>query len=225
MNRLFYSLIALLASCAVMVGCCVSLDEPQPPTPDEPQPPISEESPFEVEIVEITRASLRFNVIPTNLDSEYLCIVEEKSVVDEFTKDEYLISTIYQDIEGEANAVGKTLAEYLPSLTDKGILEDAKFSGLDIDTEYYLIIIGVDPANNYSATKDLLKSPFRTLAAEASECTFDVSTTVVDNNVTFGVSPSDKDHYWYLMTLSASDYDYYVTSEQGMQLSEYSLFT
>ena len=225
MNRLFYSLIALLASCAVMVGCCVSLDEPQPPTPDEPQPPISEEAPFEVEIVEITRASLRFNVIPTNLDSEYLCIVEEKSVVDEFTKQEYLISTIYQDLEGEANAVGKTLTEYLPTLTDKGILEDAKFSGLAVDSDYYLIIIGVDPANNYAATDDVVKTPFHTLAAEATDCTFNVRTTVVTNNVTFTVEPSDKDHYWYLMTLSASDYDYYVTSEQGMQLSDYSLYT
>ena len=158
MNRLFYSLIILLASCAVMVGCCVSLDEPQPPTPDEPQPPINEEAPFEVEIVEITRASLRFNVIPANLDGEYLCIVEEKSVVEEFTRDEHLVSTILQELQEEANAVGKTLAEYLPTITDKGILEDAKFSGLAIDTEYYLIIIGVDPANNYAATEDLLKT-------------------------------------------------------------------
>ena len=220
MNRLFYSLIILLASCAVMVGCTKPVEEP-----NEPEQPNTDVAPFKVEIVEITRASLRFNVIPANLDGEYLCIVEEKSVVEEFTRDEHLVSTILQELQEEANAVGKTLAEYLPTITDKGILEDAKFSGLAIDTEYYLIIIGVDPANNYAATEDLLKTPFRTLAAESTECTFDVSTTVVNNSVTFSVSPSDKDHYWYLMTLSASDYDYYVTSETGVQMSEYSLFT
>ena len=139
-------------------------------------------------------------------------------MVDEFTQSKFVIATVFQELTEEASSKGLTLAEYMPSVVDNGAIENVTFSGLNFDTEYYVLVFGVD--DKCEASTELTKVAFKTLAVEKSDCTFEVATEVVNNSVTISVVPSDKELYWYLCTMPKSNYDYYVTDENGYQMSE-----
>ncbi len=194
---------------AVAVACGREVDPPPPPTP------ISD---FRVSVDDITRSTVTVSIAPSEEIGDYICVVEQRSVVDEFTQDKFVIATVFQELTEEASSKGLTLAEYMPSVVDNGVIEGATFSGLSLDTEYYLLVFGVD--DKYEACTELTKVEFKTLAVEKSDCTFEVATEVVDNSVTISVSPSDKEMYWYLCTMPKSNYDYYVNDENGYQMSE-----
>ncbi len=194
---------------AVAVACGREVDPPPPPTPVPD---------FRVNIDDVTRSTVTVSIAPSEKISDYICVVEQRSVVDEFTQDKFVIATVFQELTEEASSKGLTLAEYMPSVVDNGVIEGATFSGLSLDTEYYLLVFGVD--DKYEACTELTKVAFKTLAVEKSDCTFEVATEVVDNSVTISVSPSDKEMYWYLCTMPKSNYDYYVNDENGYQMSE-----
>ena len=211
MKSIFSKLWAFVALALLAVGC-VTTDEPtpEPPTPQED---------FVVELGDVTRSTLSLSVTPAESIGDYVCVVEERSVVDEFTQSKFVIATVFQELAEEASSKGLTLAEYMPSVVDNGKIENATFSGLKLDTEYYVLVFGVDTAS-CTATTELTKVAFKTLAVEKRECTFEVATEVVDNSVTISVSPSDEEVYWYLCTMPKSTYDYYVNDENGYKMSE-----
>lgn len=155
---------------------------------------------------------------------EYLCLVYEKEYVEEFTREEFLINTILQELRDEAYAQGKSLADYMPSIVEKGALESATFSGLKIDKEYYVVLFGVDALSGYEPITKVVKVPFRTLAVEDSGVTFDVQCSVTNNNVIFDVMPSNEESYWYLFTVTKAQYNYYVVDEDGYKMSEQYFF-
>ena len=200
---------AIVALMAVAVACGREVDPPPPPTPIPD---------FRVEIDDVTRSTVTVSVAPSEKIADYICVVEERSVVDEFTQSKFVIATVFQELTEEASSKGLTLAEYMPTVVDNGVIEGATFSGLSLDTEYYILVFGVD--EKYEACTELTKVAFKTLAVEKSDCTFEVATEVVDNSVTISVVPSDKEIYWYLCTMPKSNYDYYVTDENGYQMSE-----
>ena len=195
---------------AVVVSCTPN-EEPTPvaPTPD---------ADFVVEVGDVTRSTVTLSVTPSAEIGNYICVVEERSVVEEFTQDKFVIATVFQELTDEAASKGLTLEEYLPTVVDNGIIEDVTFSGLTLDTEYYVLVFGLD--ENNEACTHLTKHLFKTLAVEKSECSFDIATDVVDNSVTISVSPSDQELYWYLCTMPKSTYEYYVTDANGYQMSE-----
>jgi hypothetical protein len=211
MKSIFSKLWAFVALALLAVGCATT-DEPtpEPPTPQED---------FVVELGDVTRSTLSLSVTPAESIGDYVCVVEERSVVDEFTQSKFVIATVFQELAEEASSKGLTLAEYMPSVVDNGKIENATFSGLKLDTEYYVLVFGVDTAS-CTATTELTKVAFKTLAVEKRECTFEVATEVVDNSVTISVSPSDEEVYWYLCTMPKSTYDYYVNDENGYKMSE-----
>ena len=194
---------------AVAVACGSEVDPPPPPTPIPD---------FRVEIDDVTRSTVTVSVAPSEKIADYICVVEERSVVDEFTQSKFVIATVFQELTEEASSKGLTLAEYMPTVVDNGVIEGATFSGLSLDTEYYILVFGVD--EKYEACTELTKVAFKTLAVEKCDCTFEVATEVVDNSVTISVVPSDKEIYWYLCTMPKSNYDYYVNDENGYQMSE-----
>ena len=195
---------------AVVVSCTPN-EEPTPvaPTPD---------ADFVVEVGDVTRSTVTLSVTPSVEIGDYICVVEERSVVEEFTQDKFVIATVFQELTNEASSKGQTLVEYLPSVVDNGKIEDVTFSNLKLDTEYYVLVFGVD--GKYEACTELTKVAFKTLAVDKSDCSFDIATDVVDNSVTISVSPSDQELYWYLCTMPKSTYDYYVTDANGYQMSE-----
>lgn len=193
-------------------------------TPDEPNKPDTPDTPtgltFDVEISEVTKTTMTFNVTPSDLEAEYFCFVYDKVSADDFTKDQYLVSAIYQEITEEASNKGMTFAEYMPTLLDKGVIEGGCFEGLAPLTDYYLIIFGVDAENNFKADANLVKKEFTTQTVSMTECTFDVTVNVDGNAVEFVVVPSDKDTYWHLISVEEAMYDHYVNDPEGYMMSE-----
>ena len=208
---LFTAIVALLLSACV---------EKEPATVPTPNDPTVDAPAFEVVIDDITRSTVTLSVTPKELDMEYLCLIYEKEFVEEFTREEFLVSSIYQEIEDEAYNKGKTLVEYMPTIVERGAMEGVRYSGLKLDAEYYVVLFGVDAANDYAQHTNLVKVPFKTLAVESSGVSFDVKCAVTNNNVVFDVTPSDNDTYWYIFTLPKSQYNYYVVDEGGYQMSE-----
>ena len=215
MRNILNKLWCLVAAMALVAACTTSKDEP---TPNDPTPTPTEKGNFEVTIDDVTRATVTLSITPSEAIGDYICVVEERSVVEEFTQDKFVIATVFQELTEEASSKGLTLAEYMPSVVDNGAIENVTFSGLNFDTEYYVLVFGVD--EKYEACTELTKVAFKTLAVEKSDCTFEVATEVVDNSVTISVVPSDKEMYWYLCTMPKSNYDYYVNDENGYQMSE-----
>ena len=211
MNRVIFFVMSLMAM--LSVGCNGDTPAPEPTPQPEPQ------AEFEVEITKTTRSTVTFSVTPRNLDMEYLCVVYDKDTADEFTRDEFLVESILQEIADEASNSGKTLTEYMPEVVDKGVIEEASFSGLSTNTEHYIILFGVENNDGYSASTEITKVAFTTATVEKVECEFDVETTVVDNSVTLAVTPSNSEISWYLCTMPKDTYNYYVEDENGYDMS------
>lgn len=175
---------------------------------------------FNVKISSITRSTVTLSVKPREPEATYICHIYEKGYVDEFTKDEYVIDSVLSDLESEGFDEGKTKEEYLALVVERGANDTIRFSGLDMNTEYYALIFGVDGANGYAASTELVKVPFKTLVVEKSDLSFDVECSVIDNSVIFDVAPSDSEAYWYLFTVTKEQYDYYVNDEGGYKMSQ-----
>ena len=148
----------------------------------------------------------------------------DAETVEEFTQDKYLVATLYQELEAEARSMGMTLAEFLPTYTDTGILED-QFVGLASESDYYLIVFGVDPANNYEACTEVNKTKFTTEAFEKLNVTFEIETTVDGNSAEYVVTPSDDETIWYFYTIPTGTFDYYQSPDAyGMSLEQFYLY-
>jgi hypothetical protein len=209
MKNILTKLFAIVVAMAIAACTPNDIPTPMPPAP---------EADFVVVMEDVTRSTATFSVTPSSEVGDYICVVEERSVVDEFTQDKFVIATVFQELTEEASSKGLTLAEYMPTVVDNGVIEGATFSGLSLDTEYYILVFGVN--EKYEACTELTKVEFKTLAVEKSDCTFEVATEVVDNSVTISVSPSDKELYWYLCTMPVDTYNYYINDENGYKMSE-----
>lgn len=207
--RLFRLLLGVVV--LLMAACHQEPDTPVP-TPEKPD--------FEITINGTTRGSVTFSVEPKDMDAPYLCTVFTKAECEEFTREEFLVETIFQQLRDEASNVGKTLEEYMPEVVDRGAIAEAKFSGLAADTDYYIVVFGVDEANGYKQSTAVTRAAFKTMNVAGLVCDFKVSRAVENNSVVISVVPSDKEIKWYLCTMPKSQYDYYVTAEDGYQMSE-----
>ncbi|MBO5717850.1 MAG: hypothetical protein J6R50_06960 [Alistipes sp.] len=214
----FNWLMMLVAMVAMAFTACEN------PTPEPEPEPTPEGLTFKVELGEITYSSVEYTVTPSDLEAEYLCILYDAETVEEFTQDKYLVATLLQELEAEARAEGMTLAEFLPTYTDKGVLEDS-YERLASESDYYIIVFGVDPANNYEACSEVSKTKFTTLAFEKLDVTFEVETTVDGNTAEFEVTPSDNEVIWYFYTISTGTFDYYQSPDAyNMSLDQFLLY-
>lgn len=215
---LFVTIFALLA-----VACGGDdVDKPKPaPGPEQPSNP---SAPFVVDITATTRGSVTFSVTPSDPTVDYLCVVYEKEEVDSYRKDEYFVDDIFAKLELVAQKEGKLLGEYLPSVMLYGDTEGNKATGLQMDTEHYVVVFGVEyTIDGYVASTELVKKEFKTLDVVMSDATFEVTPRVVYNNVKFTVLPSDKDILYYICTMPKEYYDAYVGEGEG-QMSQGAFF-
>ena len=217
MKKLVSLFATILALVAVACGGD-DVDKPAPkPGPVEPSTP---SAPFVVDITATTRGSVTFSVTPSDPTIDYIYVVSDKEEVDAYKKEEYLVADIFTKLEGVAMKEGKLLGEYLPEIMLYGDTEDIKVAGLSMDTDYYVIVFGVEyTIDGYVASTELVKQEFKTPDVVMSDATFDVSTRVVYNNVTFTVLPSDKEILYYICTMPKSYYDTYV-GEGENQMSQ-----
>ncbi|MBQ2959422.1 MAG: hypothetical protein IJE06_07130 [Alistipes sp.] len=208
-------LMMLLATVALSFVACT---EPEKPTPGPD--PTPEGLTFDVKVGEVTSSTVAYTVTPSDLEAEYLCVLYDAETVEEFTRDEFLVQTLFQELEAEARTKGKTLEEYMPEVVDKGAITDGKFSNLFPESKYYIIVFGVDAAKGYEANTAVSKTEVTTAAFAGLDTTFEVTTTVDGNTATYQITPSNDEDIWYFYTLPKSTYDAYTDPAGQYQMSE-----
>ncbi|MBO5830037.1 MAG: hypothetical protein J6R01_00325 [Alistipes sp.] len=200
-NWLFMLMTALAVS-------FVSCEPVTTPTPEDPQGLT-----FEVAVGEVTSSSVAYTVTPSDLEAEYLCVLYDAETVEEFTRDQFLVESLMMELEAEARATGKTLAEYMPTVVDKGAITDGMFQGLAPESRYYIIVFGVDAANNYAANTAVSKTEVTTAAAATLDVTFEIETKVDGNTAEYTVKPSNDNDVWYFYTVPKATFDAYTDPE------------
>ena len=209
-------LMMLLATVALSFVACTEPEEKPTPGPD----PTPEGLTFDVKVGEVTSSTVAYTVTPSDLEAEYLCVLYDAETVEEFTRDEFLVQTLFQELEAEARTKGKTLEEYMPEVVDKGAITDGKFSNLFPESKYYIIVFGVDAAKGYEANTAVSKTEVTTAAFAGLDTTFEVTTTVDGNTATYQITPSNDEDIWYFYTLPKSTYDAYTDPAGQYQMSE-----
>ena len=203
MKKINFLMALMMAFTLSFVAC----NEPEPAPEPDPVPPVKDT--FVVEIGEVTSSSVAYTVTPSDLEAEYLCVLYDAETVEEFTRDQFLVENLMSELEDEARSTGKTLLEYMPSVVDKGAITDGMFKGLAPESRYYIVIFGVDAANNYAANTDVFKTEVTTAAAATLDVTFEIDTVVDGNTATYTVKPSNDNDVWYFYTLPLSTYEAY----------------
>lgn len=213
--RKFNWMMLLMTAVMLFVASCETTtnEDKKPDTPDTPK-----ELTFDVQVKEVTDSSVSYSVTPSDLEAEYLVVLYDVATADDFTRDQYLVSALYQELEAEANSMGKTFAEYMPEFVDKGAI-DGEFDRLAPESEYYIIVFGVDASKNYAATTALSKTTVTTEAVVLLDVEFDIETIVDGNYAEYVVTPSDPEVIWYFYTLQKEAFDYY-TSAEGYAMTD-----
>ena len=211
-------LLMLLAAVAVSFASC----EPTPTPEPEPQPQPGGETTFDVQVGEITSSSVAYTVTPSDLEAEYLCVLYDAATVEEFTRDEFLVQSLLMELESEARTVGKTLLEYMPDVVDCGVIEDGLFSNLRPESDYYIVVFGVDAANNYKANTAVSKTKVTTVEGPSLNVTFDIQTEVDGNSAKYTVTPSNNEDIWYFYTVPSNIFEAYTDPEGGYRMTEQS---
>jgi hypothetical protein len=208
-------LVSLFATIFALLAVACGNDEVDKPAPKPgPQEPAA---PFVVDITATTRGSVTFSVTPSNPTVDYICEVYEKEIIDDYRRDDFIIKNILSEFTLEASDKGMTLDEYLPEITYYDY-RDLKFSGLAMNTEFYIVIFGVkSTAEGCVGTTEVVKVPFKTLDVEMSDATFEVTPSVLYNTVEFTVIPEDKEMLWYLCTVTKDYYNLNVGTEPGQK--------
>lgn len=187
-------------------GC----DPQDKPIEEEPDKPALQS--FEVNVDGVTETSVTFTVTPALLDKEYLAVVKTAASL-EGLEDEAIVEAVFADVKAAAEAENTTFEAKMAKLAVKGVSDKVEIDGLAADTEYALVVFGVDPAKAWEYTTFPDVKEFKTNAVEIIEYTFDVTTTVENNTVSFQVVPSDNTVAWHLLTVSKDMYDYYTDPE------------
>ena len=183
-----------------------SCDPQEKPDPQpDPQPALQS---FEVKVDAVTKTSVTYSVTPSLLDKEYIAVVKLAESV-EGLEDEEIVENIFADIKAAAGAEGLTFAEKMSKIAVKGAQDHVELTGLAVDTEYVLVVFGVDPAKDWAFTTFPEVVEFKTEAVELVEYTFNVTATVENNTVSFKVIPSDNNISWHLFTVQKAMYDNY----------------
>ena len=226
MKKLNWLFMLMAAFTLSFVACTESEvdDTPQDNPTDDPaddptDDPKDEVLTFKVEVGEVTHSVVNFTITPSDLEAEYLCVLYDAETVEEYTRDEFLVQTLYQELETEARQTGKTLEEYMPQIVDKGVLT-SKYERLAPEAEYYIVVFGVDPAKKYEANTAVNKTKVTTLAAPKIDISFEIDTKVDGNSAEFTVTPSDENVIWYFYTLPKSTYDAYTDPAGQYQMDD-----
>lgn len=79
--------------------------------------------------------------------------------------------------------------EYMAESVKRGALENHEVKGLTQATNYYLLVFGVDNANDYAASTPVKMVKFKTAEAQQSSCTFEIKSNVYLTTAALTVTP------------------------------------
>lgn len=196
-----------------MVGCN---KEPQKEPTPEPTPAIQS---FEITVDAVTKKTVTYSVTPELLDKDYIAVVTTAESLAGL-EDEAVVEHVYNEVKAAAASAGLTFAEKMSAIAAKGVSQGVVVDGLAVNTEYAVVVFGVDPENNWESTTFPELKEFKTAAAEAVSCTFDVVATVEQNNVSLAVTPSDNNIKWHLLIVTKSMFDTYTDANGDYKWSK-----
>ena len=208
--RKFNLLMALMLLFAVsMTACKEPIDEPTP-EPVEPTKDLT----FEAVVTQTTRTSAFISVTPSDLEADYMSVVYPASAVEQCATDAELVVKIYAEFAAYAEANGKTFVEYMGEVVKRGAQENHEVKGLAQNTNYYLLVFGVDAATEYATTTDVTAVKFKTQDVQQSSCTFTLKSEVYLTTASLTVTPSDNKQTWHLVNVPVEQMQVY-TKEDG----------
>lgn len=233
-KRLIYKLILkesmktfnwLMAAMMVVALSFVACKDPQPepepgPGPDDP----TKELTFEASVSDVTRTSVFINVTPSDLEAEYLSVVYNAYSVEQSATDAELVAKIYAEISAYAESQDKSFVEYMAESVKRGALENYEVKGLTQATNYYLLVFGVDNANDYAASTPVKMVKFKTAEPQQSSCTFELKSNVYLTTAALTVTPSDNKQSWHLINLTVDEYNAYTAADGEYGWSNEELF-
>ncbi|MBQ5594801.1 MAG: hypothetical protein IIU78_03745 [Alistipes sp.] len=219
-NWLLSAMIVLALS---LVACGDDPTDPgKTPTPTPPPTPTPELT-FELSVLDVTKTDATISVVPSDFEAGYFVGVLDAKTVESYEADVEVIAKIFQDVKSYAEANGSTFEVYMAEKLKRGALENHKIEGLSIDTNYYLLVFGVNDKLETSST--LFKKSFKTEANNIpqSSCTFDIKAYVNLTTVALKVAPSIDTQLWHLINITVDEYQTYTSAdgEYGWTKEEY----
>lgn len=193
-------------------------------TDTEETPPPAKQLELQVVVDDVTKGSVTYSVTPSIETANYLVTVVSKEFVDEVVEDEFIVNNILKDLKDYAASIGKTLNEYMPEVVSRGTVAGEVIKGLVYDTDYVLVAFGVDPTKNYAANSPVVRQEFTTADIVMSDCTFEVTPTVLMNTVELKVKPSDPSIIWHLFVIEDASYQAYTDPNGEYKMSDPELY-
>ena len=214
MKKLNWLMAALIVAALSFAACSkdAPTDKPQP-EPD-PEQPVKKELTFEAVVNSTTRTSAFITVTPSDLEADYMSVVYPASAVEQCATDAELVVKIYAEFAAYAEANGKTFVEYMAEVVKRGAQENHEVKGLAQNTNYYLLVFGVDASAEYTTTTDVTAVKFKTQDVQQSACTFTLKSEVYLTTAAISVTPSDNNQAWHLINVPVEEMQEY-TKEDG----------
>lgn len=179
---------------------------------------------FDISVSDVTRTSAFINVTPSDLEAEYLSVVYNAFSVEQCATDAELIAKIYAELSTFAESQNKSFSEYMSEVVKRGKQENHEVKGLVQATNYYLLVFGVDSANEYAASTAVKMAKFKTEEQVQSACTFDIKASVHLTSVALSVTPSDNKQMWHLINMPVDEYNSYTATDGDYGWSNEELF-
>lgn len=202
-------LIALVSVFSLSFVACGGddVDNGKPtPTPSKPT-----ELTFDIQSDEITHLSASFIITPSVDNADYLSVLYDATSFEDI-KERFFVENLFQELRAEASSVGMTLSQYLEQFVDQGI-STPSYSNLASNTDYYLVVFGVDTTGECKATTGLFKHKFTTAEAPKVDVTFDVQVRTDGTNAKVKVTPSDPQAIWFYSLAPSAQYAQYIDPE------------
>ena len=204
-------LMMLLTAATLSFAACT--DEPTPEKPG-PEEPVKKDLTFEAVVNDTTRTSAIVSVTPSDLEADYMSVVYPASAVEQCASDAEIVVKIYAEFAAYAESIDKTFVEYMSEVVKRGAQENHEVKGLAQNTNYYLLVFGVDANADYAVTTDVTAVKFKTKDVEQSACTFTLKGEVYLTTVSLSVTPSDNKQAWHLVNVPVEEMQKY-TKEDG----------
>lgn len=211
--------IMLMASMALLLTAC---DTPEPEPTPEPQPEPKELT-FEVEITDVTKSTVSYTVTPSLNDADYMVVLVDESYIDNVGVGDALTTSILEQLRNIATTGGMTFDDYMTDVKCRGEISKS-MGNLAHNSDYSLVIFGVDAAASWAATTEPLCVPFTTEDIEKSACTFEITAEVSGTKAEISVVPSDKNVLHHLIVVTKSGYDAYTDPAGEYKLNDASLY-
>ena len=215
---------ALMVATLSFAACSKDATTEKPGPEPGPEQPVEKELTFEAFVGETTRTSAFISVTPSDLEADYLAVVYPAAVVEQSASDAELVVKIYAEFAAYAEANGKTFVEYVAEVVKRGSLENHEVKGLAQNTNYYLLVFGVDAEAEYATTTDVTAFKFKTKDVQQSACTFTLKSEVYLTTAALTVTPSDNKQTWHLVNVPVDEMLKYTKDDEDCGWSQKEFF-